>query len=631
MTLIRRPHSHVPTPQWAALATAVVTLLAVAVRVKLVRAMVVNPAAGWVEKLALLRSDIAFVAAYGFALALTLMLLHRLAGRLGRVLRGAFWVVQALLSLALMGTMLAADRYKQVTGTELNIERIRFSVGEMANLQEAILSELPAQSVAAGIALVVVVLVGPVLAAYAAHRRTTYVHHAHWWHSPVALGVAATLLWASWVPAHAQATPDVSRNAVVQMVGTEVSRQVRAARFRRAPDPAAFTADTVSVSPTGKRRNVVIVHLDGIRADVMGAYTKQKPSITPVLDALSAKSTRVEQAYTSVPHSSKAMVSVNCGVEPPVGIELRETATEGLRSRCLADVLDSQGYNTVFMQSAVGTFEDRADLVRNFGYRDFIPVESMPNNGYTWANYMGYEDDIMLAPSEDWLKDHQGAPFLATYVTATAHHDYKMPEGYQFKHLDDDVYKNKYLNAVNYVDAFVGKLIAQYKRLGLYDNTVFVFYGDHGEGFGEHGRNQHDATIYQEGVRVPLFVLDPKRPGRTVAGPATLNDVVPTVLASLGLTASGGSYRGLPIDKIPADRTVRMACYQDYYCMARVQNGIKYIDHFDTRPAEVYDLRTDPLEQHDLASSTLPTQQRAWRDDLLQWRSDVINRYGTKE
>ena len=74
-----------------------------------------------------------------------------------------------------------------------------------------------------------------------------------------------------------------------------------------------------------------------------------------------------------------------------------------------------------------------------------------------------------------------------------------------------------------------------------------------------------------------------------------------------------------------------MACYQDYYCMARVQNGIKYIDHFDTRPAEVYDLRTDPLEQHDLASSTLPPQQRAWRDDLLQWRSDVINRYGTKE
>jgi arylsulfatase A-like enzyme len=35
--------------------------------------------------------------------------------------------------------------------------------------------------------------------------------------------------------------------------------------------------------------------------------------------------------------------------------------------------------------------------------------------------------------------------------------------------------------------------------MGLYDDTIFVVYGDHGEGFGEHGRYLHGDTIYEEG------------------------------------------------------------------------------------------------------------------------------------
>jgi arylsulfatase A-like enzyme len=46
-------------------------------------------------------------------------------------------------------------------------------------------------------------------------------------------------------------------------------------------------------------------------------------------------------------------------------------------------------------------------------------------------------------------------------------------------------------------------LVQQYKELGLYDNTIFVLFGDHGEGFGEHGRFMHGDTIWEEGLRVP--------------------------------------------------------------------------------------------------------------------------------
>src|SRR3712207_8802272 len=43
-------------------------------------------------------------------------------------------------------------------------------------------------------------------------------------------------------------------------------------------------------------------------------------------------------------------------------------------------------------------------------------------------------------------------------------------------------------------------LFQQYQDLGLYDKTIFVLFGDHGEGFGEHGRFMHGDTIWEEGL-----------------------------------------------------------------------------------------------------------------------------------
>ena len=57
---------------------------------------------------------------------------------------------------------------------------------------------------------------------------------------------------------------------------------------------------------------------------------------------------------------------------------------------------------------------------------------------------------------------------------------------------------------MKYVDSVVAKIIDGYKRLGLYDNTIFMGVGDHGEGMGEHGRWQHDQVIWDEGLKGTL-------------------------------------------------------------------------------------------------------------------------------
>jgi len=64
-------------------------------------------------------------------------------------------------------------------------------------------------------------------------------------------------------------------------------------------------------------------------------------------------------------------------------------------------LLGEQGYKTAWFQSATETFEDRAQLVRNFGYGHFQAFESMKTAGFQPANYLGYENDIMLGPGHD--------------------------------------------------------------------------------------------------------------------------------------------------------------------------------------------------------------------------------------
>src|SRR5215211_6503801 len=56
-------------------------------------------------------------------------------------------------------------------------------------------------------------------------------------------------------------------------------------------------------------------------------------------------------------------------------------------------------------------------VVDNFGYEEFYPPSTMDTEGFAVTNTFGYEEDMMLKPSEQWLKNHKDAPFMAEYFT----------------------------------------------------------------------------------------------------------------------------------------------------------------------------------------------------------------------
>jgi hypothetical protein len=61
------------------------------------------------------------------------------------------------------------------------------------------------------------------------------------------------------------------------------------------------------------------------------------------------------------------------------------------------------------------------------------------------VNYFGYEDDIMLEPSREWMDRDRAHPFLLSYLTVTAHHDWRLPDAIERQHFVDDPKLNDYL------------------------------------------------------------------------------------------------------------------------------------------------------------------------------------------
>jgi len=384
--------------------------------------------------------------------------------------------------------------------------------------------------------------------------------------------------------------------------------------------------DSASDRPT----NVAIVVLESVRTTATGLYNPDRET-TPFLSRLAQRSTVAHRAYATVPHTSKALVSILCGIEPKLSYPVAASRSDGaIPARCLPELLGSRDYRSAFFQTAHPYFERQTELVDNIGFETFRTMHDLDREAYHKINYFGWEDDAMLPVSHRWLEQRRkrDEPFVATYLTLASHHPYATPPDFEHTPPTDASRFEKYLASIRYVDRFAKKLVDQYKKLGLYEETLFVFVSDHGQAFGEHGLHFHDDVPYQEGVRIVTMLHDPTRPD---AADITRNvsqiDLPPTVLDRLGFRITAGAYRGQPLDNIPPERPIRIQCYLERRCLVRVTGDTKYIYWFGRRPPEVYDLTDDPDERHDLAAETDGLDD--WRRDLLDWRRHVNGMYAT--
>ena len=617
---------------WVYLASLLVPLVIYNLVLKGIRISSQNDLAGGFAAFGLIRSDLLFNLGYVFLWVGLFALTRQSRWRLPVVvLFHAFTVLVAV-------TTTAAHQYFQETGSTLTLNVIVYSLRSLGEIQEIIGSVASPVMWLCVLAILDYIVLGPLLISRFFFGRRS---RSGAFGSPVmprifAIGACTAslgLIFLSLPVDAGGASKSFSRDAVVNVVMSEVEH----ARIRNltstATPPEAPTNTSLQKTAGTEKKNVVLIHLESTRARSTTPYNEDIDT-TPYLDKLSKDSLMAEQAYTVVPHTSKAVTSINCGIAPHLVRDITEAEKGGIPARCLPELLKEQGYNSVWFSSATEDFESRRQLVENFGYDDFQPVETMDKEGFQESNYFGYEDDIMLEPSKGWIEQHKGEPFLATYLGVTGHHQYKPLYRYGRKDYSDDPALNNYQNGVRYLDFFVKNVIDQYKDLGLYEDTIFVIYGDHGEGFGEHDLYQHDNTIYQEGLQVPLIIHDPGRfrDGKRLESPTDQIDILPTVVDLLGYEVTGARYFGRSLlDPPDKDRTLFFSCFDEYKCLASIQGDEKYIYFYGNQPEEVYDLSKDPYEKNNVAGGLSKEELKDKRLRVLGWYSKINALYEQKQ
>jgi hypothetical protein len=349
------------------------------------------------------------------------------------------------------------------------------------------------------------------------------------------------------------------------------------------------------------------------------------PDTTPFLARLARESAVFERAYVAVPHSSKAVVALNCGITPLLLMEVRESDPDGVPVRCLPDLLREQGFQTLYFGSHVGGFEYWRRLMRNLGFAVTITVEQLDREGFEAVNYFAYEDDILLEPTREWLARTAGRKVYSFYLTSTAHHDYDVPSRYPRRDFARDDRHDRYLNAVYYQDRFLEKLVALYRDAGLYERTLFVVVGDHGEAFGEHDRKLHDHVIYDEVIRIPLLIHGTGvEPGRHEAVVGQV-DLAPTLAGLLGYDLAGAGYDGRSLFLRGPEALTRVSCFYTERCLALVSPGRKLISHFDHAPPEAYAIDVDPRETENLFGRD-PGDEDGLRA-LHAWKREQLGRF----
>jgi N-acetylglucosamine-6-sulfatase len=171
------------------------------------------------------------------------------------------------------------------------------------------------------------------------------------------------------------------------------------------------------------------------------------------------------------------------------------------------------------------------------------------------------------------------------------------------------------------VDDSLGHILATLEKAGTLDNTVIVFTSDHGYFYGEHGLNEERRLAYEETIRIPLLVRYPSRvKAGTVAQEMALTiDLAPTLLELAGLTpmpgmqgrslvpifnGTPGAWRNSFLVEYYSD-TVFPRILKMGYSAVRTSKA-KYIEYRELPGMnELYDLESDPFEEHNLIRAPL--------------------------
>jgi arylsulfatase A-like enzyme len=417
---------------------------------------------------------------------------------------------------------------------------------------------------------------------------------------------------------------------------------------------AAAVLSTSACSRGATKPNVILIVVDSLRADALGAYGAA-PSVSPHIDRLAAEGVRYERAIAQASWNLPSISSLITSAYPHQHGQGVAGATAG-DVATLAEALTAGGYRT-------GAFVEADWPLLRRGFGTFSNMAAPHLYGDPSASNAAKT----FGAAAEWIHGGGGGPYFAlvhtyevqSYFMAKPHmvaqatkenpsykghlagwsiRDTATPVGPRVIETllkagpEDLAYvKGLYRGALADVDAQVGLLLATLAQQQLDDKTVVIVTSSNGEGFRpDLGRLHHGGRLHDDQLHVPLLIRWPKRLASGVVRTLVETvDVGPTVLALAGL-APEARFKGRVVvaaetgfltrftgPRFVATGAGRREAFAEESALAvdaagrRVEpkgrqtalysDWVKLIS--EGEKAELYDLKSDPQEEHDLAAA----------------------------
>jgi hypothetical protein len=346
----------------------------------------------------------------------------------------------------------------------------------------------------------------------------------------------------SWFTAQRDSAPfDPARHPLaLDVPGNGVDEDGFGGDFRLTAEREAAPELKLPAQP----RHLVVIVLESMRGDAIGKTYAGRP-VTPHLSALARQGTWVREAYSHVGFTTQSGISIFGGALVPRagGPSLfRDLKGAGYRIGIISASAENFGgiSEVVGMQASADVFID-AEVLKAERAHESASLASLALDGRVVLREM----DRRFRAASDWRR-----PTLLYLNFQEGHFPYSHPDMPRFlpgrlakrseiKASNREAVQRTYWNSVAYSDWLVGQVVSRLKAQGVYERTLIMVTGDHGEALFEEGFLGHGHVINRAQTQVPFILSDPNV---RVAGPIGLAD-----------------YRGIVLQALSGDGTPRPA------------------------------------------------------------------------
>lgn len=278
------------------------------------------------------------------------------------------------------------------------------------------------------------------------------------------------------------------------------------------------------------RQNVVLVFMESMSAELMGHFGNPW-HLTPFLDTLATKSLCFNRFFSAGTHTNHAIHSTLYSYPALMKRNSMKGAVIPFFAG-LPTILQDNGYSTLFFMTHESQYDNMNGYLRTNGFDRIFAQEDYPREKV--VNSFGVQDDFLYQYALPVLTQtaREGKPFFAALLSVSNHPPYVVPADFKARNKTDE------LRIVEFADHALQEFIEQARQEEWFDNTIFVFVGDHGKIV---GTPRSDMPLSFN--HVPLLIYAPSSiEPRQIDDLGGQTDIAPTLLGLLHIDYTNNGF-----------------------------------------------------------------------------------------